>query len=124
MSPRSEEFMAEARERLAVAGAALETGAFSAAVSLAYYAMLNAARAALSEEDLYAKTHAGTWHLFREAFVESERFDTALAGRAEKTQQLRLGADYEAQRVEPEDARGAVTLAEEFVAAIDALYAS
>lgn len=114
--------MAEALERLAVARTALQTEAPSAAVSLAYYAMLNAARAALSEEDLYAKTHSGTWHLFRETFVKSARFDTGLARRAEKTQELRLGADYEAQHVEPQDAADAVELAEEFVAAIEALY--
>jgi hypothetical protein len=43
--------------------------------------------------------------------------------RAEKTQELRLGADYEAQHVEAGDAEEAVTLADEFVAAIEALYA-
>lgn len=123
MSPRSEEFIAEARERLAVARAALETDALSAAVSLAYYAMLNAARAALSEEDLYAKTHSGTWLLFRQTFVESERFDAELATDAEKTQGLRLGADYEARQVSVEEAESVVELADRFVAAIEALYA-
>jgi uncharacterized protein (UPF0332 family) len=123
VSPRSEEFIAEARERLRVARAAVETGAFSAAVSLAYYAMLNAARAALSEEDLYSKTHSGAWHLFRETFVHTGRFDASLASRAGRTRELRLGADYEAQPVAPADAEDAVALAEEFVAAIEALYA-
>lgn len=122
MSPRSEEFIAEARERLRVARAAVESEAFSAAASLAYYAMLNAARAALSEEDRYAKTHSGTWHLFREAFVGSGRFDATLASRAERTQELRLGADYEAQHVAAEDAEDTVDLAERFVAAVEALY--
>jgi len=43
--------MAMARDRLEAAGASLEAGFPSAAVSLAYSAMLYAARAALSEED-------------------------------------------------------------------------
>ncbi len=39
--------------------------------------MLYAARAALSEEDLYAKTHSGSWTLFNDAFVRTSRFPLA-----------------------------------------------
>jgi uncharacterized protein (UPF0332 family) len=113
--------MAEARERLALARIALSSSFGPAAVSLAYYAMLYAARAALSEEDLYAKTHSGTWHLFRETFVP-RRFDADLASGAEQTQELRLGADYEARQVSIEEAESVVELAQQFVAAIEALY--
>lgn len=122
MSPRSEEFMAEARERLAVARIALEHGYSSSAINPAYYAMLSAARAALSEEDLYAKTHSGTWTLFRETFVASDRFDHTLTTAAEKTHKLRLDADYEAVRVPTADAEAVVALAARFVAAIEELY--
>lgn len=52
MSPRSEEFLAEARARLAVTRTVLDRDSFSVAVSVAYYAALYAARAALSEKDL------------------------------------------------------------------------
>ncbi|MGH3031399.1 MAG: HEPN domain-containing protein [Gaiellaceae bacterium] len=69
MSPRSEEFMAMARDRLALARTALDAGFPSGAVSAAYYAMLSAARAALSEEERLAKTHSGAWSLFHESFV-------------------------------------------------------
>ncbi|MGH2963249.1 MAG: HEPN domain-containing protein [Solirubrobacterales bacterium] len=65
MSPRSAEFLAEARKRLRTARAALGVRDPAGAVSAAYYAMLYAVRAALSEEDRYAKTHAGTWGEFR-----------------------------------------------------------
>ncbi len=75
MSPRSEEFMAMARDRLGAARAALEAGFSSNAASAAYFAMLYAARAALSEEEQSAKTHRGTWQLFRETFVDTGRFD-------------------------------------------------
>ncbi len=59
--------MAEARERLAAARAALAGGFTSTAISAAYYAMLYAARAALSE-DVYAKRRTrahGTSSSFR-----------------------------------------------------------
>jgi uncharacterized protein (UPF0332 family) len=114
--------MAGARERIAAARTTLASGFEGVAVSSAYYAMLYAARAALSEEDRYAKTHSGTWQLFRETFVASRRFDGELLRQAERTQELRLGADYDALQVEPEAAESVVELAERFVAAVEALY--
>jgi uncharacterized protein (UPF0332 family) len=65
MSPRSEEFMNSARERLTGARHSLAAGDLGLAISAAYYAILYAARAALSESDEHARTHGGTWHLFR-----------------------------------------------------------
>jgi uncharacterized protein (UPF0332 family) len=59
VSARSAEFLDEARKRLRTARAALGVDDPAGAVSAAYYAMLYAVRAALSEEDRYAKTHAG-----------------------------------------------------------------
>jgi len=114
--------MAEARERLRVARLALESGSPPAAVSLAYYAMLYAARAALSEEDRYAKTHSGTWQLFRDTFVAVQRFDPELATQAERIQELRLGADYEARQIAPGEAEAVVDLAARFLQAVNALY--
>ncbi|MDQ5831775.1 MAG: hypothetical protein M3550_01795 [Actinomycetota bacterium] len=46
------------------------------------YAMLCGARAALSERDVYAKTHRGAWHEFRRVFVVSAEFDRQLAAAA------------------------------------------
>ena len=79
MSPRSAEFMASAWDRLALARTAIESGHAAGAVSAAYYAKLYAARAALSEEDQYAKTNAVTWSLFRETFVGTGCIDPVLA---------------------------------------------
>ena len=56
MSPRSQELMESARERLAGARDSLAADHFELAVSAAYYAMLYAARAALSELGDHAKT--------------------------------------------------------------------
>jgi uncharacterized protein (UPF0332 family) len=117
--------MAEARDRLGAAKALLSAGFPSAAVSPAYYAMLNAARAALSEEDRYAKTHSGTWMLFRETFFSNQRFDHGLLVRAaEDTLKLRLGNGLRSpRRVSTEEAESVVELAERFVVAVEALYA-
>jgi uncharacterized protein (UPF0332 family) len=48
----------------AAARALVDAGHAATAVSTAYYAMLYAARAALSERDVNARTHAGTWQCF------------------------------------------------------------
>lgn len=74
MSPRSAELLAAAREALRGAQGALDADAPARAASAAYYAMLYAARAALSEQDANAKTHRGTWQLFKESFVSGGQF--------------------------------------------------
>ena len=122
MSQRSEEFLVEARERLAVARITFDSGFHGVSVSMAYYAMLYAARAALSEEDLYSKTHSGTWHLFGQTFVETGRFDRELAADARDVLPLRIGTDYEALRIDTEQADEIVQLAERFLNAVEALY--
>jgi uncharacterized protein (UPF0332 family) len=113
--------MAGARERLTDARTLLEAGGTSSVVGLAYYAMLYAARAALSEEDRNAKTHSGTWNLFRETYVESGRFAAELYDGARKTQATREAADYDALTVRRDQAEEIVSLAERFVAATDAM---
>ena len=122
MSPRSEEFMAAAREWLGGARATLSSGFAPGAVSLAYYAMLYAARAALSEEDRYAKTHSGTWNLFRETFVVTGKFNETIFEHAQGTLPLRMAADYEARQVSTDDAEAIVELAESFLDAIETLF--
>ena len=124
MSPRSEELMAGARDRLGAARAALAAGFDSNAASSAYYAMLYAARAALSEREKNAKTHAGTWTLFRETFVTTGRLDPALFSEAHGTQQLREAADYDALIVPTEEAQRIVALADRFVGAIAEMLAA
>ena len=114
--------MAEARDRLAAAQASLASGFPPAAISLAYYAMLYAARAALSEEDRYAKTHSGTWLLFGQTFVETGRYEPKLFQAARDVLPLRIGTDYEAQRVDQQQAEDVVELAERFLGSIEALY--
>ena len=118
MSPRSEEFAAEARARLVAARNSIDSGDFAVAVGSAYYAMLYAARAALSERDLHAKTHRGLWSHFNEHFVRPGVVDEGLAAKARNAERLRYEADYDAASVEKELAETVLTDAEAFVSAV------
>lgn len=120
MSPRSDELLDAARRRLkAAAGAAGEDP--SGAISLAYYAMLYAARAALSERDLHPRTHRGTWYEFRSSYVATGAFDATLAAAAQSTQPEREQADYEAWAAPSEDASRIMATAERFLEAVEAV---
>jgi uncharacterized protein (UPF0332 family) len=119
VSPRSEEFMDQARDRAALAGEALAGGHLEGAVSAAYYAMLYAARAALSERDEYARTHGGTWHLFYERYVITGAFDQHLHALAQGAQDAREKGDYEAITPERGEAETIVAGAADFVAAVE-----
>ena len=110
--------MASARDRLGLARTALDAGFHSGAVGAAYYAMLYAARAALSEADRNAKTHRGTWTLFREVYVEPGRFERELFAWAQDAQPLREGVDYDALEVQREEAETLLEQAKRFVAAV------
>jgi uncharacterized protein (UPF0332 family) len=116
--------MASARDRLALAHTALGAGFPAGATSAAYYAMLYAARAALSEDERNAKTHSGTWSLFRETFVVPERFDESLFSEAHGAQQQREAADYDALQVPRDEAARIVAIAERFVVAVDDMLAA
>ncbi len=119
MSPRSTEFMDEARERAATARELLASNHFAVAVSVGCYAMLYAARAALSERDEYARTHRGTWQLFRDRYVTTEAFDQHLYELAQKSQTARERGDYEAVAPDRAEAQEIVDGAGEFVAAVE-----
>lgn len=121
MSPRSEEFHRRARERLAGARKNVEQDEFAIAVGAAYYAMLYAARAALSEHDLSAKTHRGTWNLLRQTFVRAGAVPAELVAEAERTAELREAADYDAAGIDREQAEYVLASAERFLAALDRL---
>lgn len=118
MSPRSEEFLEQAHDRLAAAREALAAGHRGVAVSVAYYAMLYAARATLSEDDENARTHRGTWNLFRIKYITTEAFDAGLFTTAQHAQVAREAGDYQALTPSPEEAKRYVDGAADFVAAV------
>ena len=86
-------------------------------------AMLYAARAALSEREIYAKTHRGAWHEFRREFVETEKIDPSLAAAVQKVQPEREQADYDAWEPSSEEARRVIEMAGAFLAAVEELLA-
>ncbi len=122
MSPRSTEFMQAAHRRLGAATVAIDADP-STALSAAYYAMLYAARAALSERDIYAKTHRGTWYELQRAFVDSGELDPELATAVRNVQRNREQADYDAWPAPTDNAMQAIELARQFLETIEALLA-
>ena len=119
MSPRSVEFMDQARDRAVAASKLMASDHLEAAVSAAYYAMLYAARAALSESDEHSRTHRGTWNLFRTHYVMTDAFDAALFTLAQHAQAAREGGDYEAVKPSREEAERYVGGAGDFIAAVE-----
>jgi len=113
--------MEQARDRLAVAREVIKSGHPGAAASSAYYAMLNAARAALSERGDHAKTHTGTWTLFSAASVATGEFDQELSALARRAKAAREKGDYEAAPPTAEEAFESVNGATVFIAAIERL---
>ena len=119
MSPRSEEFIEQARDRLAMAREVLAAGHREGAVSAAYYSMLYAARATLSEDDENARTHRGTWNLFRIKYLTTDAFDAGLFTLAQHAQVAREGGDYQAVTPSEEEAERYVAGAGDFLTAVE-----
>lgn len=119
MSPRSEEFMESAQARLSDARKIIDVVHPAVVVSVTYYAVLNAARAALSEHGEFAKTHGGTWSLFSERFVAGGAFDAETYKVAGRAQEARQEGDYEAKPLSAELARELLDAAERFIAAVE-----
>lgn len=113
--------MAGAGRQLAAARSLLEAGIPENAAAAAYYAMLYAARAALSEEERNAKTHRGSWALFSESFVATGRVDKDLYDAAQTARELREASDYRAGGASDSEARRAVEAAERFLTKIASL---
>ena len=93
MNPRSDELLSRAHEGLAAARTLVAAAHAATAISTAYYAMLYAARAALSERDRNARSHAGTWAAFREEFVLAGAFPADLVTAARRAQARREASD-------------------------------
>jgi len=111
--------MEQARERLADAQKVAGLVHPAVLVNTAYYAMLNAARAALSERGEHAKTHSGTWTLFSATFVATGEFDQSLSALARQAKEAREKSDYEAAPPSAEEAAELLQAATDFLAAIE-----
>jgi uncharacterized protein (UPF0332 family) len=123
LKPRSEEYLREADRFLAAARVLLTAEIPENSAAEAYHAMFSAARAALSELDREARSHHGTWSLFDQLFVQQGLFDDRLRDAARNAEELRYESDYRLGGASQDEAKRVLADAEEFVAAIRAMFA-
>ncbi len=120
------EYLAKAERALEGARALLATGDAEGACSRAYYAVFDAAHAALIAEGFGnaiagIKTHNGLLSFFSRELVRTERIPIAFGKTLNQVQRLRLAADYFDDPISSADASWAVARAEEFLRAVAAL---
>ena len=119
--------MAKAIQATASAKVLLDTGDADGACNRAYYAMFDAARAALLAsgapvEAETARTHNGLIAAFSLHLVKTERVPVELGKALNKAEELRLVADYKGDSIEKEDAAWAVVQAQAFVQAMQTTF--
>lgn len=113
-----------AKAERACASARLLCGASDAegACNRAYYAMFDAARAALLASGAVAgKTHSGLMSSFSEHLVKTGVASKELGRLLKRAEEIRLIADYTGDMIELNDALEMLTHAEMFVAAMTAV---
>lgn len=118
-----ETLMAKALRATASARLLLEAGDVDGACSRAYYAMFDAARAALFAANApvppdIGKTHGGLISAFSLHLVKDGPVSPELGKTLNRALEIRLVADYKGESVELSDARELIEQAETFVEAM------
>ena len=116
----AKELFGKAATALSSAQLLFTSGDFDGACNRAYYAMFDAARAALlvadgNESALAIKTHGGLISAFSLRLVKSGTVSLELGKSFNKVEDLRLVADYKGDPVETEQAQWALDQAKIFV---------
>ncbi|NCC41664.1 MAG: HEPN domain-containing protein [Gammaproteobacteria bacterium] len=117
--------MAKADTACSSARALLDLGDVDGAANRAYYAMFDAARAALLasgapvEPDI-GRTHGGLIRAFGNFLVKNGPVSKEVGRLLNRAHEIRLVADYNGDSVEAADAKEMVEQAETFVAAMQA----
>ncbi len=124
MTPQ--ELMAKADRALASAKLLLDSGDVDGACNRAYYAMFNAARAALLSINApvpaeVARTHSGLIAAFSLHLVKTGKVAIEHGRSLNKVEDLRLIADYRGDPVTLENAAWALEQANSFLVAMQAL---
>ena len=119
--------MAKARRALTSAHTLLRDGDADGACNRAYYAMFDAARAALLASNApvppeIAKTHSGLIAAFSLHLVKPGLIPIELGRSFNKAEDLRLVADYRGDAISAEDSLWVVQQAQAFVEQIDARF--
>lgn len=116
---KAEDLMAKAVQATASAKVLLDTGDADGACNRAYYAMFDAARAALLASGYnIGKTHKGILNAFSDRLVKNGPLSKEIGRLLKHAETFRYIADYEGHSVELSDAQEIVKQAETFVAAI------
>lgn len=111
--------MAKAVQAAASAKLLLDAGDADGACNRAYYAMFEAARAALLASGFdVGKTHKGVLNAFSDRLVKNGRLPKEMGRLLKHAETFRYVADYESASVELRDAQKMVEQAETFVAAM------
>jgi uncharacterized protein (UPF0332 family) len=116
--------MDKALKALASARILLAADDTDCATNRAYYAMFDAAIAALSwvgADSAQPKTHSGLIASFGQYLVRTDKLPSEFGRALNRVQELRLTADYLAEPVPLDKATWAIEEADGFVAAVSAL---
>mgnify|MGYP006271491409 CR=1 FL=1 len=118
-SQNATQLMQKASRALASARLLLDAGDTDGACNRAYYAMFDAARAALASETSpeAARTHNALIAAFGLRLVKTGRLPKELGRMLNRAEEVRLLADYTGGVVERQDARELLSQAEAFVGA-------
>ena len=124
---KAKELFTKAQTAATSARILLNAGDVDGACNRAYYAMFDAARAALlasgvDESTVNTKTHSGLISKFSLELVKSGQVSVELGKSLNKVEDLRLMADYKGDAVLKEDATWAVNQADIFVEALCAKF--
>lgn len=124
---KAQALLAKAVQAAVSAKVLLDNGDADGACNRAYYAMFDAARAALlmsgaPVEPEVAKTHNGLISAFSLHLVKTGHVPVELGKSLNKAEELRLVADYKGDPVEKEDAVWAVSQAQTFVQTMQDLF--
>jgi uncharacterized protein (UPF0332 family) len=125
----AQELMSKARRALSSANTLLQDGDNDGACNRAYYAMFDAARAALIASQApvppeIAKTHSGLISAFSLHLVKPGRFPVALGKSFNKVEDLRLVTDYKGDPIDTEEAEWAVQQSQLFVTQVGSSFFS
>lgn len=120
-------YIAKATRALAAARLLLKAGDTEGACNRAYYAMHDAAHAALmatgyESPDTMIKTHHGLIAAFGQRLVQSGQVDAELGRAFNRVEDIRLLADYSSESPPVVEAEWCVDRAETFIAAIKARF--
>ena len=117
-----EKYLAKAERALRAAQLLSQAGEIEGACNRAYYAMYDAAHAALLAQNRAdyktTKTHRGLIAAFGLHIVSTDKISRELGRAFNEVEQLRLLADYTGEEITSEQVSSAIKKAEAFVTAI------